>query len=95
MKRQEISKGCALCNKGVMHKNQISFYRITLDHFIVDLKAIQRVHGLEQYFGVAYVMGTDNNLANKMSTVNFLICDDCMFGELIQLLVIKDKILEE
>lgn len=66
MKRTEISK-CALCGQGVMHDGNIIFYRLSIQTFGMDLKAVQRQAGLEQFLGgnaaIAHAMGPDEDLA--------------------------------
>lgn len=84
MKRNEIQP-CALCGKGVMHDGNIMFTKVRLERFVVDLKAIERRHGLETFFGggqggavLAGVMGTDDDLAVSVDDgVEVLICDPC------------------
>lgn len=99
MKRLEISKGCAVCGKGIMHDGQIAFYRVAIDHFVSNLQAIQRTHGLEQFFGggpagaaLADAMGTDEDLAIKVSSNNFLVCQKCMIGHASMLLTVVENI---
>lgn len=66
MKRTEIGK-CALCGHGVMHDGNIIFYRVSIQTFGIDLRAVQRAAGLEQFLGgnaaIAHAMGPDEDLA--------------------------------
>lgn len=84
LKRKDIEK-CCLCGLGVAHDGSFTFYRIKLERFLFDPKAIQRRHGLETFFGggaggalLAGVMGTDDDLAKSFSDEDVgLICDSC------------------
>ena len=40
---------CCSCGKGV--GGNIFFYRVTVEHHVLDTRAIQRQHGLEQIVG--------------------------------------------
>lgn len=81
LKRRDI-KPCALCGQGVMHDGQITFYRLTLDRYVVDMRAIERQHGLELYMGspaIAHVMGPDEDLAKRLpeGVGPVLVCQSC------------------
>ncbi len=79
MKRKDI-KPCVLCGKGIMHDNNILFYQVTLTRLGVNLGAVQQRAGLEMMLGspvLAEVMGPDEDLATKITTIQFLICDPC------------------
>lgn len=84
LKRADITP-CIVCDKGMMHDNNISFYRITAQHFIADLVAIQRRHGHELMMGggsagamLAEIMGPGEDLAKAPSAPEtFLICQPC------------------
>lgn len=68
LKRRDI-KPCALCGQGVMHNNLLTFYRVSLEHYVVDLDAISRQHGFEQFMGnpaIAQAMGPDADLAKQL-----------------------------
>ncbi len=56
LKQRDLRK-CAWCRRGVMHGNSIVFYRITISRYVVDLGAVQRQHGLEQFLGNAAFLG--------------------------------------
>jgi len=69
MKQSEFQK-CGSCGNGMAHNGQITFWRVSAERFMLNLKAVQRKHGLEMYFGggqagatLANVMGTDEDLA--------------------------------
>ena len=79
MKRKEIEP-CAICGKGVMHDNMLTFYRVKLDYMIGNIPAIQRQAGLDMMLGnaaIAHVMGLDEDIAIPMHEQSFLLCFDC------------------
>lgn len=94
LKRRDI-KPCAICGKGMMHGGAIDFYRVTVEHYVVDLAAVRRQHGLEQFMGspaIAQAMGPDEDLAKRMSDepVPMLVCSNCAM-ERHALAVLADK----
>ncbi|MEW6511862.1 MAG: hypothetical protein AB1428_13000 [Bacteroidota bacterium] len=84
MKRREFQK-CCVCKLGVMVNNAPTFFRITVEPFMMDGRAIQRRHGMELMMGggvggavLAEVMGTDEDLAAPLRPAKTLfICRDC------------------
>lgn len=79
LKRSEIQK-CRLCEKGVMHSGQLTFFKLTVEHHAVDLGAIQRLNGLEQMISpvLANVMGPDEDLSKPLDRPStFLLCMEC------------------
>jgi hypothetical protein len=84
MKASEIKK-CTMCGKGVMHTGLPLFWRVTIERFGISLDAVQRRHGLEQYFGGGYVgatlagvMGPDEQIAQPvMLPVTLILCEEC------------------
>ena len=80
MKQKEIQP-CAVCGKGVMHDNLMTFYRVKLDYMIVNLPAIQRQTGLEMMLGgnamIAHAMGRDEDIAIPLHEQSFLLCFHC------------------
>lgn len=84
-KRQDIDD-CLLCGKGLMHNNDLDFYRVTLDRFFLDHKAIARTHGMETMMGggqmgavLTNILGPDPNLALAIDDQphSFLVCGTC------------------
>jgi hypothetical protein len=81
MKQDEI-QSCLCCGKGVMHDGAITFYRVALERMVIDVRAVQRQHGLELVIGspvIARVMGPDADLAKSLDDppLVVLICDEC------------------
>lgn len=81
MKQRELHK-CCLCGKGVMHAHDVSFFRVQIERFVIDLGAVQRQHGLEQmlggHAGIAAAMGPDEDVAKPLDRVNnAIVCEPC------------------
>lgn len=83
MKRKDF-KPCMFCNQGVAHDNQIAFFKVEVTYQVLDGKAIQREHGLEEFFGggqqgarLANVMGDDPHLSHKVGFREGLVCLSC------------------
>lgn len=90
-------KPCALCRKGVMHANDITFYRVRIERFVVDLNAVQRAHGMEMMMGgnavIANVMGPNEDLAKLFTGPHeILICSSCALRDKTPIAVIEDMI---
>lgn len=98
VKRDEIQK-CTGCDRGVMHSNQITFERVTLERFLVMTDAVRRQHGLELMIGspaIAAVLGPDEDLAKRVGDADQVwLCDQCLtmtVGELIERLAAREEI---
>lgn len=88
MKHKDFEK-CLICGNGVMHCRSPLFYRIKIDHMMMDLKAVQRAQGLEMMMGggvegsvIANAMGPDEDLAFRFSGDTFLICQECSIKDI-------------
>lgn len=84
MKQREIAK-CALCNRGMMHRNSLTFMRVTIERFFANLPAIKRQAWMEMMMGdcapLAQIMGPDEDMAVRVEpAIAVLICDHC-FGK--------------
>ncbi len=83
MKRDEITK-CVSCHLGIA-ANGLTFYKISMERFILDPRAIERQHGLEMMLGspvLAGVMGPNEDLAKPVSKkIDFLMCEQCACEE--------------
>ena len=78
LKRAEI-KPC-FCGQGVAHTGSPVFYRVRLEQFILDGRAVQRQHGLEMILGnpmIAAAMGPDEDMAKRVQSREVLLCDRC------------------
>lgn len=97
--RRADLKMCGLCGKGVMHDNNIMFYRIQVERFLVDVGAVKRQHGLEMSMGgdamagVAQIMGPDEDLAKRVGEPDTaIICDTCSIEDKTCLAAIHERI---
>lgn len=87
LKQSEITK-CIGCGQGVMHGNQLTFYRFHVDYMFADMGAIRRQSGLEQMLGgdaaagIAAVMGPNEDLAHQVNEHRepVLCCLSCAMG---------------
>jgi hypothetical protein len=65
--KQKDIQPCAICSKGLMHSGMPLFYRLRIERFGLDGKAVSRQAGLEHLLGgsalLANVMGPDENMA--------------------------------
>lgn len=64
-----------------MHSGDFLFYRIKIERFGVDIKAVQRQHGLELMTGspaLAHILGPDEDIAIPVDEPDeALVCDEC------------------
>ena len=79
LKQRDIKK-CAVCDNGVMHNQMMSFYKVQISRFIVDLNAVRRQHGLEAYFhqmpALAGIMGPDEDMSLPIGKgIEFIMCE--------------------
>jgi hypothetical protein len=75
-------KACSFCRQGVMHRGDVVFYEIGLSQCVVDVKNVQRMHGLEQMVGgavgLARVFSPDNTIARRLPATRHLVCQPCL-----------------
>lgn len=78
LKRREI-KPCAGCGKGLAEGGLI-VYRVQVERFLLDPRAIQRQAGLEMQIGAVLgsIMGPDEDLAVGVDTDSALVCGNCV-----------------
>jgi len=86
MKEAELRKHstCSLCRKPIGHTGLALFWRVTVERFGVDLRAVKRQDGLAAYMGssaLAAAMGTDEDMAVPvMDPVTLTACEVCAMG---------------
>lgn len=73
---------CGLCGKGVIHTGNPMFYRVSVQSFFTDVRAVQRQHGLEMSMGgaapLAQIMGPNEDMAVPVhEPTTALICMEC------------------
>lgn len=83
MKEKELrnTSTCAVCGKSIGHTGIPMFWRVRLERYMLDMKALQRQQGLAMMLGgsglLAQVMGPDDDLANKITSVEITVCENC------------------
>lgn len=89
LKREDIQQ-CMCCGKGVA-AGGVVLYRVRVQQFGLDHRAIQRQHGLEMMLGspaLANVMGPNDDLAMALSEeVTKLVCGLCAAEKMGMLLI--------
>lgn len=82
MKQRELTK-CLRCGEGMMHAGSITFFRVRIERFVVDLDAVRQQHGLELQIGaLATHMGPDRDLAVPLGPpAEGLVCEPCVVGQ--------------
>lgn len=69
---------CAACGK---HHDAPVFYRVTVEHYAMDLSAMQRQIGLGMMMGgnaaIASIMGPDEDMAKRLTATRVILCLDC------------------
>ena len=88
MREDELreSANCDECGKGFLHTGLPTFYRITVERYIVDIKALQRQAGLtvmlDGHAALARIMGPNERLAKKIwEPVKITLCENCSTNE--------------
>ena len=82
MKEQELRENsyCAMCHKPIASSGIPMFWRVTVEHFGLNMPALQRQHGLGMMLGgtLARAMGPDEDLAEPViDPVKLPICENC------------------
>lgn len=88
MKEDELRSlaQCCICKKKIGQFQLPIFHKITAERFMVNVKAVQRQHGLEQMFNghiaLAQVFSPNQDMAVSMAKGTVMICDDCVIEKL-------------
>ena len=83
MKEKELRKHatCAMCGNKVLASGLPLFWRVTVERFGVDLKAVSRQQGYSMMLGsaeIALAMGADEDMAQPlMEPVTLTVCERC------------------
>lgn len=82
--QREDLRPCDMCGKGLMHSGLPLFWRVHIERMGVDVQAVQRRAGMEQFFGggaggslLAGVMGDGAPLASPFNQSSLLLCEPC------------------
>jgi len=104
VKERELRESavCGLCGKKIGENRAITFFRITLERFILDIAAIQRQTGLGMMLEgngyLAQVMGPDEDLAKSFDDpIQITVCESCSIDHPLIWLVLEkvEKHLDE
>ncbi len=92
---------CVLCGNKIMASGIPLFWRVTVERFGVDLRAVERQQGLTMMLGDPYlasVMGPDEDMATPfMPPVVLTVCEPCALSpdrhlaELVQAAMEKEE----
>ena len=83
MKEKELREVavCGVCNKPIGKSGVPLFWRIRIERYGLKAGAIQRQQGLAMMMGghglLASVMGPNEDLAEKISSKEITVCNDC------------------
>lgn len=75
-------QGCVRCGRGMAHSGKLTFYEVTVRQCMIDVKNVQRMHGMEMMLagavGIARALSPDNTVAQRIGQpVRRLLCQDC------------------
>lgn len=96
MKEAELRKHatCALCRNAILSSGLPLFWRVTVERFGVDMRAVRRQDGLIAFMGhagVAAVMGPDEEMATPMMPpVVLAVCETCAVQSELPLAVLAE-----
>lgn len=73
---------CAFCGQGMAHSGSVVFYELRLSQCVIDMRNVQRMHGLEMMMGgavgVARALSPSNNVAQRLPAERRLVCQPCL-----------------
>ena len=77
---REIAK-CSLCDNMIGKHNRLTFYRVRVERYAVNLPALQRQQGLAMMVGgngfLASVLGPNEDMAEKIESTEVTVCATC------------------
>lgn len=82
--RTELQK-CALCDKGMVHNNDLTFYEIRIGQVMIDYGSVRQIAGLEMAMGpgaeaIAGILAPTSRVGVRLPEDRVLICQSCMLG---------------
>ena len=81
MKEDELRKvaECGICHKKIGASGLPLFWRVRLERYGLNTEACSRQQGLGMMISpaIARVMGPDENLADKIDSVEITVCETC------------------
>ncbi len=87
---------CLLCGRGMAHNQDLDFYRVRLERFLIDYAKVQQQAGFEMSLGGAaalgQILGPDHDLAKEPSPQSpFLICGQCAMDKKTPLALLSER----
>lgn len=80
MKARDL-QNCRLCGRGIAHAGHISFWTVSLQRMGLDKKGINRVAGMEQFFGGEVAIARvfcDDDIAQPLGDPGkVFVCETC------------------
>ena len=84
MKEKELRERaeCGICDRKIMKSASPLFYVVSIQRFGVEMRAVHRQAGLEQFLGgsvaIAQAMGPDEDMATELTDKKELtVCEGC------------------
>lgn len=97
MKRAELltHAKCNVCNKPIGHTGIPLFWKVTVERFGVDLRAMQRQEALGTFLGsqaLGVVMGPDEDMAKPMMDKPAIatVCETCGTGKQVMVAILAE-----
>lgn len=73
---------CSACGQKIGHTGVPLFATVTVNRYMVNMRALQRQQGLTMMLGgeavLAQVMGPDEDMAKVLNTSELTLCSDCV-----------------
>lgn len=96
MKEKELRERaeCSVCGNKLGTGGAISFMVVKIDRYMMDFKALRRLSGLTMQVGspvLASVMGSDEDLANKIDSADLTLCEECSMDVLEMMMDAEEK----
>ena len=97
MKEQELREiaTCAMCGQQIGHTGLPLFWRVRIERYGVKIDAVQRQTGLammlDGHAALAAVMGPDEDMAEKISSKEITVCEDCSMKQTVIAVLAEDE----
>ncbi len=83
MKEKELREAaiCEICNKPIGASGVPLFYRVRIERYGLNARALQRQQGLtamlDGHAALAAIMGPNEDIADKISSTEITVCETC------------------
>jgi len=93
MKEKELREAatCEICKKPIGASGVPLFYRVRIERYGLNAQALQRQQGLAMVLGhakLAAFMGPNEDMADKISSTEFTVCETCSSEKQIRIAVL-------